>query len=200
MFRMILAAALLLALPATHALAEPARGLPETRTQRGFIGIEIPLSGEMQPRVSVGLRRATLAEDGSLRGGELRLVLNPRNLRDAQLRALALKGRVTGALALGGGWDFAGGTAFASVGMVMPRLSGTLDIGGGAVPAMSIGSLMTTGTPASGGSASPAARRRSMARASASASGLGAPSPGNRPLRVLAPCRCRKSTTAARAS
>lgn len=139
MFRMILAAALLLALPATHALAEPARGLLETRTQRGFIGIEIPLSGEMQPRVSVGLRRATVTEDGSLRGGELRLVLNPSNLRDAQLRALALKGRVTGALALGGGWDFAGGTAFASVGMVMPRLSGTLDIGGGAVPAMSIG-------------------------------------------------------------
>ncbi len=39
-------------------------------------------------------------------------------------------------------------------------------------PTMSIGSLTTTGTPASGPSASPAARRRSMARASSMASSL----------------------------
>ena len=39
-------------------------------------------------------------------------------------------------------------------------------------PTMSMVSLTTTGTPASGPSASPAARRRSIARASASASGL----------------------------
>ncbi len=39
-------------------------------------------------------------------------------------------------------------------------------------PTMSIGSLTTTGTPASGPSASPAARRRSIARASSSAAGL----------------------------
>ncbi len=39
-------------------------------------------------------------------------------------------------------------------------------------PTMSIGSLTTTGTPASGPSASPAARRASTARASAKASGL----------------------------
>ena len=37
---------------------------------------------------------------------------------------------------------------------------------------MSIASLTTTGTPASGPSVSPAARRRSIARASASASGF----------------------------
>ena len=39
-------------------------------------------------------------------------------------------------------------------------------------PAMSIGSLITTGTPASGPSVSPAARRASMARASSSACGF----------------------------
>ena len=39
-------------------------------------------------------------------------------------------------------------------------------------PTMSIGSLTTIGTPASGPSASPAARRRSIARASSSAAGL----------------------------
>ena len=39
-------------------------------------------------------------------------------------------------------------------------------------PTMSMGSLITTGTPASGPRASPAARRRSIARASARASGF----------------------------
>ena len=136
-------AALLLLMGASQALALPPVAEPaeaaEARQEKVFLGLSIPLTGDRQPRVTLGLRRVTVESDGSLQGAELRLDLNPQNLRDAQLRALALKGRVSRAGAIGGGWDFGTGRALATGGVVLPHLSGIADFGIGTSPRISIG-------------------------------------------------------------
>lgn len=140
MFARTLAAGALAAVTATSAMAVPLTLPTEQAETSGVVGISIPFGGDMRPRFSVGVRRTTVDVNGDLRGTELRLIFDPANPGNVQVRALGLLGSVDHAGALGGGWNFGTGKAFVSGGVVFPYLSGVVDFGlGGFQPQLTIG-------------------------------------------------------------
>ena len=64
---------------------------------------------------------------------------DPWNHGGVQLRATATKGTVGHAAVLGGGWDFGTGKPFATLGVRIPDLSISADIGAGGVPSFALG-------------------------------------------------------------
>lgn len=128
-----------MAFSATAGIAAPP-AVTESTQSVGVFGISIPFGGDWQPRLNLGYRRATVQPDGALQGGEIRLTLNPANLRDVQLRGLLLRGTVDHSGALGAGWDFGQGRPFASGGVLLPHVNVIADFGlGGWQPNFSFG-------------------------------------------------------------
>lgn len=137
-----LVSALFLSVTASIATAQPNIVYnPAERTDTtGFAGISIPVAPNPKLRVELGLRQVTVGSAGGLQGGELRLTFDPWSLGGVQLRVMALKGSVDHSGMLGGGWDFATGKPFGSLGVALPHISGRADIGlDGLAPQYAIG-------------------------------------------------------------
>ena len=106
----------------------------------GFVGLNIPLTPTPHVRVVLGVRKTTVGSGGDVAGGEVRLSFDPWTLGGVQVRALALRGTVDHAGLMGGGWDFASGKPFGTLGVALPHLTGTADIGlDGFVPQFALG-------------------------------------------------------------
>lgn len=70
----------------------------------------------------------------------MRLSFDPWTLGGLRVRAMVLKGSVDHAGMLGGGWDFATGKPFGSLGVALPHVSGIADIGlNGLTPQFTLG-------------------------------------------------------------
>ncbi|MBC2836317.1 hypothetical protein [Paragemmobacter straminiformis] len=129
------------ALSANAAFAFPcAVQIPTEQTETtGFLGLTLPLVANPAPRISLGVRRATVATSGDMTGGTVEFSFDPWNHGGIQLRATALRGDINSAGILGGGWDFASGRPFATFGARVPNLSVTSDIGAGLTPGFALG-------------------------------------------------------------
>lgn len=129
------------AVTTSAALAVPLQLVPTERTDTsGFIGLSIPFAPQPKLRISLGLRQTTVGSGGDLSGGELRLSFDPWTFGGVQVRALAMQGSVDHAGMVGGGWDFAARKPFGSLGVMLPHVSGTADIGlDGLVPQFALG-------------------------------------------------------------
>ncbi len=129
------------AVTTSAALAVPLQLVPTERVDTsGFIGLSIPFAPEPKLRISFGVRQTTVGSAGDLSGGELRLSFDPWTFDGVQVRALAMQGSVDHAGMVGGGWDFAAHKPFGSLGVMLPHLSGTADIGlEGLMPQFALG-------------------------------------------------------------
>lgn len=131
------------ALGCIFSFAAVADALPLTPTERtdtkGFMGVTIPLSANPQPRIQIGVQRVTVGSGGDLTGGTVAFSFDPWNRGGVQLRATAIKGDVDAAGILGGGWDFATGKPFGTLGARVPHFSVTADVGAGGVPSFALG-------------------------------------------------------------
>lgn len=122
------------------AFAAPPPLSPTERTDTtGFVGITIPLAANPQPRLQIGVQRATVGSNGDVTGGAVAFSFDPWNSGGIQLHATAMKGDVDAAGILGGGWDFGTGKPFGTLGFRVPLLSFTADIGAGGVPSFALG-------------------------------------------------------------
>jgi hypothetical protein len=127
-----LTAGLLLSATASAALAgavsgnDPGLSIGQTeRTEtNGFLGLTIPFGakGVQPPKLTVGLRRATVDSEGAVRGGEVSLSLDAIEPGRSQLRAVALSGSTSLQGSLGLGITLGAMEVFATGGVHAPHL------------------------------------------------------------------------------
>lgn len=105
----------------------------------GFLGLTLPLVPNPAPRISIGVRRTSVATSGAVSGGAVEFSFDPWNQGGVQVRATALRGDIDNAGLIGGGWDISTGKPFITFGARVPNLSVTTDVGAGRTPGFSLG-------------------------------------------------------------